>query len=140
MFTGLYLPPGIVALNLIMFYHNHRRYKSGTRQGKAPIERLTGKPLEAPWWELFRQQINTKRGVTAPGTGLSRPPLQLVVDNDGCTDRQAIASGQTIVGPIDATETIANPRILKRPHHSICAQSLIASLARRAGFREDIQP
>src|SRR5712691_516215 len=29
-------------LNLIMFYHNHRRYKSGKRQGKAPIERLTG--------------------------------------------------------------------------------------------------
>jgi hypothetical protein len=28
-------------LNLIMFYHNHRRYKSGRRQGKAPIELLT---------------------------------------------------------------------------------------------------
>jgi hypothetical protein len=27
---------------LIMFYHNHRRYKSGKRQGKAPIELLTG--------------------------------------------------------------------------------------------------
>ena len=91
-------------LNLIMFYHNHRRYKSGKRQGKAPIELLTGKPLEAPWWELLRQQINTKRGVTAPGTGLSRPPLQLVVNNDGCTDRQAIALGQTIVDSIDATE------------------------------------
>ena len=38
--------------NLIMFYHNHRRYKSGKRQGKAPIELLTGTPLEAPWWEL----------------------------------------------------------------------------------------
>ena len=29
-------------LNLIMFYHNHRRYKSGKRQGKAPMELLTG--------------------------------------------------------------------------------------------------
>ncbi len=29
-------------LNLIMFYHNHRRDKSGKRQGKAPIELLTG--------------------------------------------------------------------------------------------------
>ena len=28
--------------NLIMFSHNHRRYKSGRRQGKAPIELLTG--------------------------------------------------------------------------------------------------
>jgi hypothetical protein len=90
--------------NLIMFYHNHRRSKSGKRQGKAPIARVTGKPLEAPWWELLRQQINTKRGVTAPGTGLSRPPLQLVVNNNRCTDRQAIASGQTTVDPIDAPE------------------------------------
>ncbi len=31
-------------LNLIMFYHNHRRDKSGKRQGKAPIELLTGEP------------------------------------------------------------------------------------------------
>jgi hypothetical protein len=30
-------------LNLIMFYHNHRRYKSGKRQGQAPIELLLGK-------------------------------------------------------------------------------------------------
>jgi hypothetical protein len=29
-------------LHLIMFYHNHRRYKSGKRQGKAPIALLTG--------------------------------------------------------------------------------------------------
>src|ERR671919_91301 len=82
-------------LNLIMFYHNHRRYKSGKRQGKAPIELLTGKPLEAPWWELLHQQIHTERGITSPGTGLSRPPLQLVINNDRCTDRQAIAPGQT---------------------------------------------
>jgi len=91
-------------LNLIMFYHNHRRYKSGKRQGKAPLELLTGEPFEAPWWELLRQQINTEQGVTDPGTVLSRPPLQLVVNNDRCTDRQAIASGQTIVDPRDATE------------------------------------
>jgi hypothetical protein len=31
--------------HLIMFYHNHRRYKSGKRQGKAPIELLTGEAL-----------------------------------------------------------------------------------------------
>jgi hypothetical protein len=90
-------------VNLSMFYQNHRPYKSGKRQGKAPIALLTGKPLEAPWWELLRQQIHTKRGVTAPGTGLSRPPLQLVVHNDRCTDRQALASGQTTVDPIDTT-------------------------------------
>jgi hypothetical protein len=51
-------------LNLIMFYHNHRRYKSGKRQGKAPIELLTGKPLAAPWWELLLQQVTLAQGVT----------------------------------------------------------------------------
>ena len=91
-------------LNLIMFYHNHRRYKSGKRQGKAPIELLTGKPLEAPWWELLRQQVNPEQGVTDHGTLPSSPPLQLVVNNDGCTDRQAIALGQAIVEPTGASE------------------------------------
>jgi len=92
------------ALNLIMFYHNHRRYKSGKRQGKAPIELLTGKPLEAPWWELLRQQLNTEQGVPDHGTLPSRPPLQLVVNNDGGMDRQAIAPGQAIVDPTGALE------------------------------------
>ena len=40
-----------------MFYHNHRRYKSGKRQGKAPIELLTGETLEADWVELLLQHI-----------------------------------------------------------------------------------
>ena len=31
-------------LHLLMLYHNHRRYKSGKRQGKAPIALLTGTP------------------------------------------------------------------------------------------------
>ena len=81
-----------------------RSYKSGKRQGKAPIALLTGKPLEAPWWELLRQQVNTEQGVTDPDTLPLRPSLQLVVNNDGGTDRQAIAPGQTIVDPPDASE------------------------------------
>ena len=32
-------------LNLIMFYHNHRRYKSGKRQGKAPFGTLDRQAL-----------------------------------------------------------------------------------------------
>jgi hypothetical protein len=91
-------------LNLIMFYHNHRRYKSGKRQGKAPLELLIGKPLEAPWWELLLQQVNTEQGVTDPGTMPSRPPLHLVVNNDGCTDRQTMARGQAIVDSTGASE------------------------------------
>src|SRR5215467_13460058 len=38
--------------------HNHRRYKSGKRQGKAPIELLTGEALEADWVELLIQHAH----------------------------------------------------------------------------------
>src|SRR2546428_7921074 len=41
--------------NLIMFYHNHRRYKSGKRPVKAPIELLTGEALDAAWVALLIQ-------------------------------------------------------------------------------------
>jgi hypothetical protein len=92
------------ALHLIMFYHNHRRYKSGKRQGRAPIELLTGKPLEAPWWELLRHQLNTEPGVTDHGTLPSRPPLHLVGHNDGGRDRRAMASGQASIDPTGALE------------------------------------
>ena len=85
------------ALNLIMFYHNHRRYKSGKRQGKAPIELLTGKPLEAPWWELLLQQVTREEDATDNGALPSRPPLHLVVNNGGRTDRQALAPCQATV-------------------------------------------
>jgi len=90
-------------LNLIMFYHNHRRYKSGKRQGKAPLELLTGEPLEVPWWELLRRQINVEQGVTDPSTAPSRPPLQLVTNNDRSTDQQAMASDQAILDPTGAS-------------------------------------
>jgi hypothetical protein len=83
------------ALNLIMFYHNHRPYKSGKRQGKAPIELLTGEPLEAPWWELLHQHLHPAQGVTAPGTLPSRSSLHLVANNEAATDRQAMAQGRT---------------------------------------------
>lgn len=92
------------ALNLIMFYHNHRRYKSGKRQGKAPIELLTGKSLETPWWELLRQQINTAQDVIDHSTSSSRPPLHLVVHDDEWRDRQAMAPGQARVDPLGTSE------------------------------------
>ena len=89
-------------LNLIMFYHNHRRYKSGKRQGKAPIELLTGEPLEASWWELLRQQINAEPGGTDPYTLPQRPPLHLVTTNTWGRDQQARASGHAIIAPLGA--------------------------------------
>lgn len=92
------------ALNLIMFYHNHRPYKSGKRQGKAPIELLSGKPLEAPWWELLRQQINTEQGVTDPDARPLRSPLQRVLSHDGERDRLAMAPGQASLNSTGASE------------------------------------
>lgn len=90
-------------LNLIMFYHNHRRYKSGKRQGKAPIELLTGKPLDAPWWELLLQQVKTAQGLTSDALP-SRPPLYLVVNHEGKTDHQATAPDPAIVDLTEASE------------------------------------
>jgi len=40
-------------LNLIMFYHNNRRYKAGERSKKSPYEILSGKKQEKDWIELL---------------------------------------------------------------------------------------
>lgn len=42
-------------LNIIMFYHNHRRYKSGKRKGKTPMELLTGVKQEKDWLEMLME-------------------------------------------------------------------------------------
>jgi hypothetical protein len=42
-------------LNLIMFYHNHRRYKAGKREGKTPYEILTGKTQTKYWLDLLME-------------------------------------------------------------------------------------
>ena len=48
------------ALNLIMFYHNHRRYIAGKRKGKTPMEILTGKKQTKDWMELLFELIREK--------------------------------------------------------------------------------
>lgn len=47
-------------LNLIMFYHNHRRYIDGKRKGKTPIELLTGKEQKKDWIELLFEIVEEK--------------------------------------------------------------------------------
>jgi hypothetical protein len=92
------------SLNLIMFYHNHRRYKSGRRKGKAPIELLTGKSLEAPWWELLHQQIKREQNVT--GVDLpSKAPFHLVLRHGEQTAQRAMAAGQASVDLADDSDT-----------------------------------
>ncbi len=42
-------------LQLIMFFHNHRKFVRGKRKGKAPIEMLTGQKLESGPIDLMLQ-------------------------------------------------------------------------------------
>jgi DNA-binding phage protein len=45
-------------LNIIMFFHNHRPYKTGKRKGITPIEILTQTKLDKHWIEsLFEQAL-----------------------------------------------------------------------------------
>jgi hypothetical protein len=81
-------------LNLIMFYHNHRRYKSGKRQGKAPIELLTGEALEADWGELLIQHTQeASRGASLT----SSSPLELVPHRHEHTTPAPRPPGQAIL-------------------------------------------
>jgi hypothetical protein len=84
------------ALNLIMFYHNHHRYKGGKRQGKAPIELLTGQSLEAEWVELFIQQFNGQKDAKRNGSQSSRPLLQLMRNPDWCPTSPATLEDQAL--------------------------------------------
>ncbi len=67
--------------HLIMFSHNHRRDKSGTRKGQAPLEILTGTPFPGQWYARFIQQVHTQAGDQANDALRPPAPLQLVVYN-----------------------------------------------------------
>lgn len=47
-------------LNLIMHYHNHRRYLSGVRKHKTPMEILTGENQTKDWIEIIFDIIEEK--------------------------------------------------------------------------------
>ena len=79
-----------------MFYHNHRRYKSGRRQGKAPIELLTGEALQGDWVDLL---IQHKREASASASGASSPVLELVLHHHGQTASPEIPSDQAVCDP-----------------------------------------
>jgi hypothetical protein len=83
-------------LNLIMFYHNHRRYRSGRRQGKAPIELLTGEALQGDWVDLL---IQHKREASANARGVSNPVLALVPSHHGQPAPSETAPEQAVCKP-----------------------------------------
>ena len=83
-------------LNLIMFYHNHRRYKSGKRQGKAPIELLTGEALEVDWIALLIQHT---QGTSQDPSLTSSSPLALVSPYDEPTPLSQIPPGPEALAP-----------------------------------------
>ncbi len=91
-------------LNLIMFYHNHRRYKSGKRKGKAPLELLTGEPLQGQWWELITQQVNSENDGEDPLALPPRAALQPMADDDSHSDRQMVSPAQVISEPTSTSE------------------------------------
>ena len=90
-------------LNLIMFYHNHRRYKSGKRQGKAPIELLTGEALEADWVELLIQ--HTQEASQSPSL-TSSAPLALVPHRHEHTTPSQTPPGQAILEPSTESDSL----------------------------------
>ena len=93
-------------LNLIMFYHNHRRYKSGKRQGKAPIELLTGDTLRADWVDLLIQHTQE----VSQGTSLSpSAPLELVPHRHERTTPSQPSPGQAILEPMKASGSSWSP-------------------------------
>jgi hypothetical protein len=83
-------------LNLIMFYHNHRRYKSGRRQGKAPIELLTGEALQGDWVDLL---IQHKRDACANANESPSPVFEFVPSHQGQTAPSEIPSDQALCEP-----------------------------------------
>jgi hypothetical protein len=48
-------------INLIMHYHNHRRYRDGVRKGKTPMELLTGKEQTKDWIAILLEIIRAKK-------------------------------------------------------------------------------
>lgn len=47
-------------LNLIMHYHNHRRYRDGVRKNKTPMELLTGKKQAKDWISILFDILREK--------------------------------------------------------------------------------
>jgi transposase len=83
-------------LNLIMFYHNHHRYKSGKRQGKAPIELLPGEALETDWVALLIQHAQeASQGPLLP----SSAPFALVPHRHEHTTPSQRPPGQATLEP-----------------------------------------
>jgi hypothetical protein len=99
-------------LNLIMFYHNHRRYKSGKRQGKAPIELLTGEALEADWVGLLIQHVQE----TSHSPSLTASaPLALMPHRREPTTPSQTPPGQAILEPRTESALSGSPWMLQPP-------------------------
>jgi hypothetical protein len=93
-------------LNLIMFYHNHRRYKSGKRQGKAPIELLTGETLGADWVDLFIQHTQeVSQGTSLPPSA----PLEFVPHRHERPTPSQPSPGHAILEPMKESDSSWSP-------------------------------
>ena len=59
------------SLNLIMFYHNHRKFNDGKRKGKAPIEILSGKLLKKHWVDILLDDYGDFQDEESKGEAVS---------------------------------------------------------------------
>lgn len=48
-------------LNLVMFYHNHRRYVQGVRKNHTPMELLTGQKQKEDWLDLLLKKVYSSK-------------------------------------------------------------------------------
>jgi len=92
--------------NLIMFSQNHRRYKSGKRQGKAPIELLTGEALEVDGIALLLQHT---QGTSQDPSLTSSSPLALVSHDDEPTTPSQRLPGPEAFAPSTAKDISWSP-------------------------------
>ena len=68
------------------------------------MELLTGQPLDAPWWELLRQQLTMQPGHTAPHPVPARTRLHLVSNSHEGIEQQTLAADPT---RLDFSSTVA---------------------------------
>jgi len=71
-------------LNLIMFYHNHRRYVQGVRKNHTPMELLTGRVQEQDWLDLLVEKVATSDKVVSALRVASLAEAEELLELDPC--------------------------------------------------------
>jgi hypothetical protein len=106
------------ALNLILFYHHHRRDKSGKRKGRAPREIWTGKPLPGQGYELLSQQVHKQAGGQANDALCPTAPLHLVINNE-----EGARPPGTSLDQVISDNTVGSDTLLEAPQVKVASRA-----------------